>query len=209
MDRYLTELIGTFFLVLAVGFTAVSGSAFGPLAIGSTLMVMVYMGGHVSGGHFNPAVSLGVFLRGKMEKADVIPYMAAQLIGAILAALVVIGMTDTPFAPAPGPGVGIVAMFAAELLYTFALVLVVLNTATHPDVEGNSFYGLAIGFTVAIGAWTVGPVSGGAFNPAVGTGPILVSAFSGGSLANLWLYLTAPFLGGLLAVPVFRLQSGR
>jgi aquaporin Z len=209
MDRYLTELIGTFFLVLAVGFAAVSGSSFGPLAIGSTFMVMVYMGGHVSGGHYNPAVSLGVFLRGKMDKADVIPYMAAQLIGSMLAAIVVIAMTDTAFAPAPGPGVGIGAMFIAELLYTFALVLVVLNTATHPDVEGNSFYGLAIGFTVAIGVWTVGPISGGAFNPAVGTGPILVSAFMGGSLANLWLYLTAPFLGGLLAVPVFRLQLGR
>ena len=82
MNRYVTELIGTFFLVFTIGMTAVLATAAAPLAIGATLMVMVYMGGHVSGAHYNPAVTLGVFLRGAMEKADVVPYLGAQILGA-------------------------------------------------------------------------------------------------------------------------------
>lgn len=209
MRRYVTELIGTFFLVLTVGFTVVSGTTAAPLAIGASLMVMVYMGGHVSGGHYNPAVSLGVFLRGKLEGREVVPYMLAQLIGAILATLAVRAVAGQTFAPAPGAGVGVGAIFLAEFLFTFALVLVVLNTATHPATDGNSYYGLAIGFTVVVGAYAVGSLSGGAFNPAVATGPILVHALlGGGTLSNLWLYLVATFLGGAAAAPVFRLQLG-
>jgi aquaporin Z len=96
----------------------------------------------------------------------------------------------------------------AEILVTFALVLVVLHVATTPDTKGNSYFGLAIGFTVAAGAFSVGGVSGGAFNPAVGIGPILVDTLMGsGSIGNLWIYIVAPVLGGLAAVPVFKLQT--
>jgi aquaporin Z len=173
MKRYATELIGTFFLVFAIGMTATSGTAAAPLAIGSMLMVMVYMGGHVSGAPGSVYV-----------------------------------LTGATFAPAPGADVAVGPALLAEALVTFALVLVVLNVATAEATKGNSYYGLAIGFTVAAGAYTAGPVSGGAFNPAVGIGPITVHAFSGGgSFADLWIYLVGPLAGAVAAAPVFRLQA--
>ena len=210
MDRWVTELIGTFFLTLAMGFAAVSASGFGPLAIGVTLMGMVYMGGHVSGAHYNPVVSLALVLRGSLERDELLPYVGAQLAGAILAAWAVRTMAGVGFAPAPGPGVGAGAAFLAEVLFTFALVLVFLNVATHPDTDGNAYYGAAIGFTMAAGSFAVGPVSGAVLNPAVGVGTILVRVISGdGGLRGILLYLVAPTLGGLAALPVFRLQLGR
>jgi aquaporin Z len=206
MKRYVTELIGTFFLVFTIGMTAVSGSAAAPLAIGATLMVMVYMGGHVSGAHYNPAVTLAVLMRGAMSTSDVIPYLVAQLLGATLAAATVFLLTGSTFAPAPSVG-GLEAL-VAEALVTFALALVVLNVATAESTKGNSYFGLAIGFTVLAGAYGVGGFSGGAFNPAVGIGPTLVDVVAGGgSLGNLWLYLVGPFAGAAAAVPVFRLQT--
>jgi aquaporin Z len=208
MKKLLTEFIGTFFLVLTVGLTVLNGSTLAPLAIGCSLMVMVYMGGHISGGHYNPAVSLAAFLRGKMPKADFAPYVAAQLLGSIAAAAVVQIVTGRTFAPAPATGVGVLPPLLIEVLFTFALALVVLNVATHKGTAGNSFYGLAIGFTVVVGAFAGGPISGGAFNPAVGTGPILVHALLGpGAFSDLWLYLVGPFLGGILAAVVFGIQE--
>lgn len=208
MSRYVTELIGTFFLVFAIGMTVIDGTAMAPLAIGSMLMVMVYMGGHVSGAHYNPAVTIAVWLRGAMLRADVVPYIAAQVFGAWLAASAVNLITGRTFAPAPGAGYGLGPVLLAEILVTFALVLVILHVATADDMKGNSHYGLAIGFTVAAGAFAVGGVSGGAFNPAVGIGPILVDTLmGGGSFSDLWIYIVAPVLGGLGAVPVFRLQT--
>ena len=208
MKNYLTEVIGTFFLVLTIGLTALSGTPMAPLAIGSVLMIMVYMGGHVSGGHYNPAVSLGVMLRGKLEGKELIPYWLSQIVGACLASVAVYLILGQTFAPAPSPDAGTVGALAVELLFTFALVLVVLQTTTSSKTEGNSFYGLAIGFTVMVGAFAGGPVSGGAFNPAVGIGPILLDALAGdGSFANLWLYLVGPLAGGALAAAVFKIQS--
>ena len=210
MARYLTELLGTFFLVFSVGFAVLSGNPAAPLAIGGTLMVMVYMGGHVSGGHYNPAVSLGVFLRGKLSSGDLVPYWVAQIGGATLAALAVRIIGGATFAPAPAPDAGVVAVLLSEVLVTFALVLMVLNVATHPATEGNSYYGLAIGGTVTVGAYAVGGVSGGAFNPAVGIGPIVVNALAGGGTwANLWFYLVGPLAGAFLAAAVFRIQLPR
>ena len=200
MQRYVTEFIGAFFLVLTIGFTAVQGVALAPLAIGSILMVMVYMGGHVSGGHYNPAVTLAAWIRGATPTRDVGPYVGAQVLGALAAAVVVRLAVGETFAPAPGPETGTLGMFLAELLFTFALALVVLNTATTRATAGNSYYGLAIGFTVMAGAWAVGPISGAAFNPAVGIGPTVVDALAGGGTwRHLWLYVAAPLLGGALA----------
>jgi aquaporin Z len=209
MRNYLTELIGTFFLVLTIGLTVLGGTPLAPLAIGASLMVMVYMGGHVSGGHYNPAVSLAVLLRGKMASAgEFIGYVVSQCVGAILAALVVYYVVGKTFAPAPAPTASIGAVVLVELLYTFALALVVLNSAASAKTHGNSFYGLAIGFTIVVGAFAGGPISGGAFNPAVGIGPILVDAMlGGGSLANLWVYIVGPLAGGALAAAVFGLQE--
>jgi aquaporin Z len=206
--RYVTEFIGTFFLVLTVGLVVLGGYPLGAVAIGSALMVMVYMGGHVSGGHYNPSVSLAAGLAGKLEKRELLPYWASQLIGAVAAALVARAITGGTFAPAPAPDASALAAILVELLFTFALCTVVLNTATHPKTQGNSYYGLAIGFTVTVGAIAGGPISGGAFNPAVGVGPILVHGIAGeGGFSHLLLYIVAPLAGGFLAALVFRPQE--
>jgi aquaporin Z len=171
-------------------------------------MIMVYMGGHVSGAHYNPAVTLAIWLRGKLPTRELLPYWAAQVLGAIAAALVVYLVMRRSFAPAPGEGAGTLRPLIVEFLYTFALALVVLNSATATKTKGNSFYGLAIGFTITVAAFAGGSISGGAFNPAVGTGPIVVNALvADGSVANLWLYLVGPLLGGAAAAWVFRLQN--
>jgi aquaporin Z len=201
MNKYVAELIGTFFLVLTIGCTVIGHGAgpFAPLAIGSALMVMIFAGGHISGGHFNPAVTLGVWLRGKCETKDVAPYMIFQVMGAVLAALVVkyfkAGAAVAPLQPATVPAL------LAEFLFTFALVYVVLNVATAKSTSGNSFYGLAIGFTVLVGAFSVGSISGGAFNPAVAVG---ISVLGLSSWANIWIYLVAEFAGAAVAAGAFK-----
>jgi aquaporin Z len=204
---YLIEFIGTFFLVLTIGLVVLAGTPFAPIAIGAALAIMVYMGGHVSGAHYNPAVTLGVWLRGKLPRAQVVPYWAAQLVGSLSAALVVYLLTGHTFAPAPAPGATALQALLAEFLFTFALTLVVLNTATATATDGNSYFGLAIGLTLMTGVIAAGPISGGAFNPAVGIGPIVVSALLGhGSFSHLWLYLVGPGIGGALAALVFKIQ---
>jgi aquaporin Z len=201
MNKYVAELIGTLFLVLTIGCTVIGHGAgpLAPLAIGSALMVMIFAGGHISGGHFNPAVTLGVWLRGKCEAKDVVPYMIFQIVGATLAASVVRflkeGSAIAPLKPATMPAL------VAEFLFTFALVYVVLNVATAKGTSGNSFYGLAIGFTVLVGAFSVGSISGGAFNPAVAVG---ISVMGLSSWANLWIYLVADFIGAAVAAGAFK-----
>lgn len=211
MRTYVTEFIGTFFLVLTIGLTVLANSPMAPLAIGAALMVMVYMGGHVSGAHYNPAVTLAVFLRGKLAAGQVLPYWVAQIAGAIAAAVAahyLMGSPGKTFGCAPGAGVDAVRAVLNEVLFTFALALVVLNVATSKGTTGNSFYGLAIGFTVVVGAFAGGGISGGAYNPAVGIGPIVYEAISLKTpLTNLWIYLVGPFVGGLLAAGVFRMQE--
>ncbi len=207
MSRYVTELVGTFFLVLTIGLMALNGTPMAPIAIGSVLMAMVYMGGHISGAHYNPAVSVAILIRGKMKARDLIPYVTAQIIGAILASLAVMVIAGDTFAPAPDPDAGLVVVLLSEGLFTFALSLVVLNVATDDATAGNSYYGLAIGFTVMAGAFAVGAISGGVFNPAVGTGPILVDALAGdGGFDQFWIYWVGPLLGGVAAAGVYDLQ---
>jgi aquaporin Z len=170
MNKYLTEFIGTFFLVLTIGCTVIPGAAgvIPPLAIGGALMVMVFAGGHISGGHYNPAVTLGVWIRGQCPAADVLPYWTTQTIAAIAASFTATFLVGSPGARPLAPAIE--RAFVAEFLFTFALVHVVLNTATAKRTSGNSFFGLAIGITVMTGAFAVGDVSGGAFNPAVAVG---------------------------------------
>jgi Glycerol uptake facilitator and related permeases (Major Intrinsic Protein Family) len=202
MNKYLAEFIGTFFLVLTIGLTGI-GAASGviaPLAIGAALMVMVYAGGHISGAHYNPAVTIGMWIRGRLKAGDIVPYIIAQLIGAALAAMTVnylrAGIAVTAIAPKPG------LALLAEVLFTFALVYVVLNSATAEGTSGNSFYGLAIGMTVMTGAFAVGDISGGAFNPAVAVG---ISILGISSWNNIWIYLVANFVGGAVAAFVFNI----
>jgi aquaporin Z len=201
MSKYITEFIGTFFLVLTIGCSVLIGGSgvIAPLAIGSALMVMIYAGGHVSGGHYNPAVTLGVWLRGRCPTQDVVPYWVAQVLGAVLASLVLNylkgGFGDKPMVLKIGPAL------LAEFLYSFALVYVVLNSATAKANAGNSFYGLAIGFTVMTGAFAVGSISSAAFNPAVAIG---ISIMGLSAWSNLWIYLVANFLGGWVAALTFK-----
>jgi aquaporin Z len=201
MMKYLVELIGTFFLVATVGFTVMEpgSSALAPLAIGSALMIMVYAGGHVSGGHYNPAVTLAVWMRGRCSTSDVPGYMIAQVAGGLIAAVLVMYMKGTSAVVASNPDV--VRAVLAELLFTFALCYVVLNVATAKATEGNSYFGLAIGFTVVVGACAVGGISGGAFNPAVAVG---ITAMGLSKLANIWIFLVGNFVGGALAALVFK-----
>lgn len=222
LKSYLTEFIGTFFLVLTIGLSTANGpdmSRFAPIAIGAVVMVMVYMGGHVSGAHYNPAVSLAAFLRGKLSGRDLIPYWVVQIAGAFVAAAVVYLTVRDPgsdpgttvprtFGPDLAPGVTIASGLLYEFLFTFALALVILNSATAPGTKGNSFYGLAIGFTVTGAAYAVGGITGGAFNPAVGTGPLLTKAVvAHGPLNHLWVYWVAPLAGGAAAAGVYRVQN--
>jgi aquaporin Z len=208
MRNLVTEFIGTFFLVFTVCLTVTGEVPMAPLAIGCSLMVMVYMGGHISGGHYNPAVSLALLLRGKMPGKDFIPYVVAQVLGAIVAAYLSSVIFGRTIPIAPSANASVVAAVLVEILFTFALALVVLNVATHPAVKGNSFYGLAIGFTIVVAAFAGGGISGGAFNPAVGTGITLIHALlGGGSFASWWLYLVGPFAGGALAAVVYKIQE--
>jgi aquaporin Z len=209
MKKLLTEFIGTFFLVFTVCLTVLGNVSMAPLAIGASLMIMVYMGGHISGAHYNPAVSLAVTLRGKLSWGEFGQYVVAQILGGIFAAFMAHMILGKTFAPAPGDGVTATAALLTELLYTFALALVVLNVAISKGTSGNSFYGLAIGFTIVVAAFAGGAVSGGAFNPAVGLGPTIIhAAIGGGSYSNVWLYIVGPLLGGALAAAVFKIQEG-
>ncbi len=204
MNKYVTELIGTFFLVFTVGCSVIIGGAgvIAPLAIGSALMVMIYAGGHISGGHYNPAVTLGVWARGRCASRDVIPYWLAQLIGGAVAAVAVNYLKGEAVAKPMVLKIG--PALLAEFLFTFALVYVVLNAATAKATSGNSFYGLAIGFTVMTGAFAVGSISSAAFNPAVALG---ISILGLSAWTNLWLYVVANLAGGLAAALVFRLLN--
>lgn len=199
--KYLVEFIGTFFLVLTVGMTVINPDAgtIAPLAIGSALMIMVYAGGHVSGGHYNPAVTLAVWLRGRCPQSDVLPYMGSQLAGGILAAMAVLFLKGDP--TVMPQEVGIFPALVAELIGTFALAYVVLNVATAKATAGNSHFGLAIGFTVTVMAFAFGGISGGAFNPAVALG---ITVMHLAKTANLWIYLVANLAGGALAAVAFR-----
>ena len=196
------EFIGTFFLVFTVGLASRSASSLAPLAIGAVLMVMVFAGAHVSGGHYNPAVSTAVFLRGKMARREYIPYVATQVVAGVVAALVVIALGYHRATAIPTAGIG--SMLVVEFLFTFALAYVVLNVATARGTEGNSFYGLAIGFTLATGAFAAGSISGGAFNPAVAVGASLMGMFS---WSHIWIYFVASLLGGAAAAGAFLLTE--
>ena len=210
MKKYLVEFIGTFFLVLTIVVAVNNGAAggFAALAIGTALMVMVYAGGHISGAHYNPAVTLAVFLRGKCSAGDVAPYMVSQVLGGVLAALAgtyLLGNVSGATVPANPSALNAMPSLLAEFLGTFALCYVVLQTATTKSTEGNSYYGLAIGFTVMCMAYSLGSVSGGAFNPAVAVG---VSTAKMAGWGDIWIFLVGNFAAGALAAFVFKFVYG-
>jgi aquaporin Z len=202
--KYAVEAIGTFFLVFTVGAAVGSGSTLAPLGIGAVLMVMIYAGAHLSGGHYNPAVTMAVLVRRRITLLEAAGYWGAQLGAGLLAAVVVRTVIDPAHAAVGATlslnGRTMLAAFIVELLFTFALCYVVLNVATSKDHPDNSFYGLAIGFTVVAGAVAVGAISGGAFNPAVSLGAAVMGMFA---WTTLWVYLVAQVLAGIAAGLVF------
>ena len=198
---WIAEFIGTFFLVLTIGCTVIPGAAgvIAPLAIGAALMVMVYAGGHISGAHFNPAVTLAICIRGRCEGKQLIPYWIAQLIACLAASLVAVFLVGKSGSPMEIKNVPVA--FVAEFLFTFALVFVILNSATSKDTAGNSFYGLAIGLTVMAGAFAVGAISGGAFNPAVALGLAVMKLVN---FADIWIHIVAELAAAIAAALTFK-----
>jgi aquaporin Z len=202
VKKYIVEFIGTFFLVLTIGMCVLKpgdAGSFAPIAIGAVLMVMIYAGGHISGGHFNPAVTLAVTLRGRCKWLDVPGYFIAQILAGVIAARLALYFKGYPPLVATDLKVG--PALIAEFIGAFALTYVVLNVATSKNTAGNSNYGLAIGFTVTAMAYALGGISGGAFNPAVAVGITLMHL---AKMSDLWIYVLANLSAGALAAGTFR-----
>ena len=201
-QKLTTEFIGTFFLSLTICTAAVYGSAgdYAPFGIAATLMVMIYAGGHISGAHYNPAVTVSIYLRGACEKEEVLPYIASQVIAAVSAAIVVESLL---FPDALSPEMADLGTDAvvAELLFTFALAYVILNVATTESTSGNGYFGAAIALVVLAGAITVGSISLASFNPAV-TSALIVSGKL--ALADSWMHFVPQFVGAIMATYVYK-----
>ena len=200
-QKLTTEFIGTFFLSLTICTAAVYGSAgdYAPFGIAATLMVMIYAGGHISGAHYNPAVTVSIYLRGACDKDEVLPYIASQVIAAVSAAIVVENLLR-PNEVVTGFELGTDAI-VAELLFTFALAYVILNVATTESTSGNGYFGAAIALVVLAGAITVGSISLASFNPAV-TSALIVSGKL--TLADSWMHFVPQFVGAVLATYVYK-----
>ena len=200
-QKLTTEFIGTFFLSLTICTAAVYGSAgdYAPFGIAATLMVMIYAGGHISGAHYNPAVTVSIYLRGACEKDEVLPYIASQVIAAVSAAIVVENLLR-PNEVVSGFELGTDSI-VAELLFTFALAYVILNVATTESTSGNGYFGAAIALVVLAGAITVGSISLASFNPAV-TSALIVSGKL--TLADSWMHFVPQFVGAVLATYVYK-----
>lgn len=206
MKNYIIEFIGTFFLVLTIGMTG------DPIAIGSMLMVMVYMGGHISGAHYNPAVSISMKIMGLLTTKELSGYIISQILGSMFAALIVCWLNNSVMFISVGDYDSSQILFV-EAICTFALLMVIFNVAVNPKTEGNSYYGLAIGFTIFAAASLGGGISGGVYNPAVGIGPIIIQLFQDvsqessilNSLGNLWYYIVGPIIGALCATYIYKI----
>jgi aquaporin Z len=199
--KYVTEAVGTMFLVFTIGAVTAAAGTLAPLAIGAVLIAMIYAGGHISGGHYNPAVTLAALVRGRIDRRNAIGYWLAQFGGALIGAGAVAIVSPVHAVPLSLSGHAMVAALVAELLFTFALCYVVLNVATSKDHPDNSFYGLAIGLVVIAGAVSVGAISGGAFNPAVVLGGFAMGTVSASILLP---YLVVQAVAGIAAGLVFR-----
>ena len=200
MKKLFIELFGTYFLVLIIGLS--SGN---PIAVGFGLMVLVYCGAHISGAHYNPAVTLAMLVQKEISPLDSVKYFLSQTLGSTLAALSICLM-NTNMQVQPVLGDSIYPIFFSEIIFTFLLVFVILNVATHPNLKGNSFYGLAIGLTVMAGIFSVGPISGAVFNPAVSLGPSIIDIVTGNGISHyfLWYYMVFPLIGSIIAVLSFK-----
>jgi aquaporin Z len=194
MKKYLMEFIGTFFLVLAI---ALSGN---PIAIGLMLAMMVYLGGHVSGGHYNPAVTLMMGFRGEMKPLEVFGYIFFQVFGGFCAASISFIVTGYYFLPQPEANILLWKALIIEALFTFVLCSVVYTVAKGSAFKGSFIYGFAIGLTLTAIIFAGGHLSGGCYNHAVAFGPMIFSWMKQHMFSvNYPLYLVGPFLGSIFA----------
>lgn len=207
--KCLAEATGTYFLVLTVGCNVMVMSTGGALSIGAMLMSMIFAMGSVSGAHFNPAVSLAVFLSGRhvMDIKQLFFYVCSQLVGAIIAGLTYFIIFGDAFALKPVAQYTVPMVMAVESIYTFALCYVVLNVATTALQAGNHYFGLAIGFTVVSGAIAIGGISNACLNPAVAIGSLFAAFVAQGhaALEYIVIYFFTPFIGSICAVILFYL----
>lgn len=198
MKKYMVELLGTMFLVLMYSMVG------NPLAIGVMLAVLVYAGVHISGSHYNPAVSLAMWMRGKLKKVEMLKYMIFQIMGGFLAAAFYRVLTSRNYYPAPAPGIGYWKIFTVELLFTSFFVFVFLTVFLAKKFKANGMRGLIIGLALL-------PIVflGGAYNPAVSLGPALFDLSMGGlAIQHVPVYLIGTFGGGILAAFGFKLLYG-
>ncbi|MAU31212.1 MAG: porin [Flavobacteriaceae bacterium] len=204
MKNYIIEFLGTFFLVLIIGLTE------NPIAIGLGLAVLVYMGAHISGAHYNPAVTLAMYINNKIDIKESGKYIVSQLAGSVIAVFLISKLGQNSFSVV-SKTTDIQSFFVAEILFTFLLVFVILNVALSESLKGNQFYGLAIGLTVTAGAFSVGDISGAVFNPAVSFGPSLMSFIdplvvgNSASSSDFFIYfLIAGIIGSVLASYLYK-----
>ncbi|HRN70979.1 MAG TPA: aquaporin [Candidatus Woesebacteria bacterium] len=198
-NKLLMEFIGAFFLILIIAFTG------NPMAIGVVLVALVYMGGYISGAHYNPAVTVALWINNKIEPMDAMKYIGTQMLAGVVAAAFFNVIAGSKFLPSPALDADLAGAFLIEALFTFLLCSVILHVAATDKTKGNNYYGIAIGFTLIAIAYAGGPISGGAFNPAVGVSPLLYDFMNFGShFMNITLYLIGPIVGGILAGMIYK-----
>tara|TARA_B100000927_G_scaffold273723_1_gene252398 strand:+ start:657 stop:1283 length:627 start_codon:yes stop_codon:yes gene_type:complete len=204
MNKYIIEFLGTLFLVLIIGLSQ------NPIAIGLGLAVLVYMGAHISGAHYNPAVSLSMLINKQIQLKEFSFYVASQLLGSVVATYFVVLLGNDDFNVVSNTS-DISSFFLAEILFTFLLVFVILNVALNKNLKGNQFYGLAIGLTVTAGAFSVGDISGAVFNPAVSFGPSFFSFIDPQVVGNdisssdfFLYYLISGIIGSVVASYLYK-----
>jgi len=215
--RLTAEFIGTFILVfsgtgavIVEMLTGAMGHVGIALTFGLVVTALIYAFGHISGAHFNPAVSIAFVVMGEFEKKELLPYILAQILGAILASLTLYllfiveikSMADVAYLGATLPRGSVWQSFLFEFILTFILMLIIASSAVHAKAV-KSFAGLAIGFTVGLEAMFAGPICGASMNPARSIAPALVS----GHLEHLWLYIVATILGAVASVYVYNIMK--
>jgi len=217
--RLTAEFIGTYILVFAgTGaivvemLTGALGHVGIALTFGLVVTALIYAFGHISGAHFNPAVSIAFVVMGEFEKKELLLYIIAQLWGAILASATLYllfiveikEMVDIAYLGATLPRGSWWQSFVFEFILTFILMLVISSSAVHAKAV-KSFAGIAIGFTVGLEAMFAGPICGASMNPARSIGPALVS----GHFEHLWLYVVATILGAVASVYVYNIINDK
>lgn len=209
--KAIIEFIGTFFLVgvvgLVIGQVTPGGGELDAFAIAAALAALIYMGGPISGGHYNPAVTIAFLVSKRMPPSDAGVYILAQVIGAFAAAgLVSFTLPEDTFVAVSEipPLDQSMKLAVLEFFFTFFLIFTIMNVAARKSAAGNSYYGLAIGLVVLCGALTVGPISGAVFNPAVAIG---ISAMEASPWAMLLWYFGAQIIAALVAASVFEVTA--